>query len=266
MSPKELLDDIHKSIEEERTENPKIARFLDKSIRAYNRHWLIDNQNTSVMRKSGQEKNIVQVLIATRLEQLRHIIDLENKEIFSELCEKINNKIDNLFMSQAASDPMQDEPIELNDGTKIDFYKDFEYIIAQYDTNYPEKLEEKLMDAYERTLKHKDSRLINAGSLTERDKEKLEEVHTKNENIKEKRRKSLLEKLGIIEVTYEEVPEEPEKEENKAAETKQEASAATPEPKQEETRNAEEEINSLNEWALELGNYFVNDKNKLVRR
>lgn len=264
MDPKELIDDIHKSIEEERVENPKIARFLDKSIRAYNRHWLIDNQNTSVTRKSGQEKNIVQVIIATRLEQLRHIIDLDNTEVFSELCMKINNKIDNLFISQAASDPMQDEPIELKDGTKIDFYKDFEYIIAQYDTNYPEKLEEELMDAYERTLKHKDSRLINAGSLTDRDKEKLEEVHAKNETIRKNRMERFLEKMGIIEVSSK---EEPEKDENKAAEPKQEeASAVTPEPKQEETRNAEEEINSLNEWALELGNYFVNDKNKLVRR
>ncbi len=246
MNPEELLDDIHKSIEEERVENPKIANFLDKNIRAYNRHWLIENQNTLIMRENGQEERIIQVLIATRLGQLRHFINLDNRETFTEICGKINNKMNNLFISQAASDPIQDELIELKDGTKVDFYENFEYIIAKYDKEYPERLEEKLMEIYETALKHKDSRLMNAGELTDRDKEKIEELHDKNTQLKKLRFDKFLEENGI------------KKEENPAPVSEPEEA--------EETQEPQEEINSIEEWALELGNYIVNERNKLVRR
>ncbi|MBQ6477219.1 MAG: hypothetical protein IJI43_02145 [Bacilli bacterium] len=45
---KEVLDDLHKDIDEERETNPEMAKKLDDRIKEYNAQWLVENENSGI--------------------------------------------------------------------------------------------------------------------------------------------------------------------------------------------------------------------------
>lgn len=227
MKEREIIDLIHKSLEEEKEIDKDMAERIQKYIEYENKKWIIEHKKEEPTRVSGE--NNLEFLVACKLSELTNTIDLEDDATFETVSRAIASKLDSIN---------EDNLMQFNnsillsaeDGEKtvvINCFKGLENYIILEDPEYAEYLDEQVDWFYENYKKHEQ----NLKAQSEEEKQKLEEP------IKRSSRKDT-QVITAEPVEIESIEED--------------------KPKR--------KITSLSEWVQELGNYVVEDGKRLVRK
>lgn len=227
MKEREIIDLIHKSLEEEKEIDKEMAQRIQRYIEYENKKWIIEHKNEKPTRVDGETN--LDFLVACKLYGLVETIDLDDDNTFETVAKAISSKLDSVNNDNVLE---FNNSILLNaeDGEKtvvVNCFQGLENFIILEDPEYAEYLDEQVDWFYENYKKHEQ----NLKATSEEEKQKLEEP------IKRSSKKETQVITGEP-VEIESIEED--------------------KPKR--------KITSLTEWVQELGNYVVEDGKRLVKR
>ena len=222
---RKTIEDIHKSLAEEKQIDEEMAYRIEKFIEYENKVWILNHKDDIVGAQGTESITAKDYLVANKLTEIVDDVNLDDIDTFNAVSKSIEAYYDSITQENAVEFK---NSIMVGDKV-VNCCKNLESYIINMDEKYADYLDERVDWFYENYTEY---------ASRKAKEEEPEKSIAVSEPVVEPRKAPVVEGEEDLEEDFEEEIEEPEE---------------------------VKEINTLSEWVLELGKYVVEDNKLVKR-